>query len=85
MKSDLKIAIEDAVLADEFEAELAESISALSDDRQYTILILLDAYKEAVVNAELQWRSLEQREDFKAQYSDRTHARNNFLLQHFRR
>ena len=86
MKSDLKIAIEDAVLANDAEAELAESITALTDDnRQYTILILLDAYKKAVVDAELQWRSLEQREDFKAQYSDREHARVDYLKKYFKR
>lgn len=77
MSHDLEIAIENAELADERAQDFEDAICALTE-RQYTILILLDAFKKAVLDSELQWRELEQRVDFRAKYRTREHAHQIF-------
>ena len=77
MNRDLLIAIEEAELADERIRDLQDSICALNE-RQYTILILLDEFKKNIIEHEKLWRDIELRSDFKAQYSNREHARDAF-------
>ena len=78
MNRDLLVAIEDAELAKERANDLQDAICALCE-RQYTILILLDAFKENVLEHERLWRDIELRSDFKAQYSDRETAQADYL------
>lgn len=83
MNRDLLIAIEEAELANERVGDLEDAICALSSS-EYTILILLDEFKKNLLEHEKLWRDIELRSDFKAQYSDREHARADYLKK-FRR
>ena len=84
MNRNLFVAIEDAELANERIGDLQDAICALCE-RQYTILILLDEFKKNVLEHERLWRDIELRTDFKAQYSDREHARADYLKKYFKR
>lgn len=78
MKRDLLIAIEEAELANERIGDFEDAICALSE-RQYSTLLLLEAFKKNVLEYERLWRDIEQRSDFKARYTSRKHARADYL------
>lgn len=78
MNRDLLVAFEDVELAEERISDLQDAICALCE-RQYTILILLDEFKKNVLEHERLWRDIELRTDFKASYTNREHARADYL------
>jgi hypothetical protein len=59
-----------------------EAICALSKNEAATAL-LLNAFREAVLDTEKLWKDIEQREDFKTCYTDREQARLAFLHEYF--
>ena len=74
----LFFAIEDAETSREEAAALFEAILKLSDNA-LAIATLVEAYGEAVSDAEILWRQIEDMPEFKARYSSRDAARAFFL------
>ena len=78
MDKNLFIAIERAEIELEEAEDFAQVIITLSKHPR-TTETLVNAFRDAAVNAELLWRDIEQRDDFKAHYSDREQAHIDFL------
>jgi hypothetical protein len=60
-----------------------EAICALSTNEASTAL-LLNAFREAVLDTENLWKEIEQREDFKARYADREQAHEDFIREYLK-
>lgn len=84
MNRNLFVAIDDAELKINTVGELEDVIISLSD-KPNTTAILLDEFKANVLESEKLWQAIELRADFKANYSDREHARADYLKDFSRR
>lgn len=78
--TDLRVLLGDAVTYSENVAEIEDVIIRLSKAQAATAA-LLDGYRDAVIQAELQWREIEARPDYP--YSSRNDAHQDFLKEHF--
>lgn len=79
----LFFAIKEAETSRENAASLFEAILKLSDNKT-AIAILVEAYGEAVSDAEIQWRQIEDMPEFKERYSSRDAALADFLRHEFK-
>ena len=80
MTKEIHVLLGDAVTYSEDVAEIEDVIISLSK-AQTSTGILLDGYRDAVIQAELQWRKIEARPDYP--YSSRDEARADVLKEHF--
>lgn len=78
--TDLRVLLGDAVTYSENVAEIEDVIISLSK-AQASTAALLNGYRDAVIQAELQWREIEARPDYP--YSSRNEARADVLKEHF--
>lgn len=84
MTRELLIKIEDAEVQRDSALEIEEAIINLSESKA-AIKALLDAYRDALINAESRWREIESRADFRTQYKNREEARREYLIKYFER
>lgn len=77
MTKGLQAMISDAESYLEDACDISDVICMLCPNHQAAISALLDAYKQAILNEEKQWRMIEARSDYG--YSDRDFARADFL------
>lgn len=80
MTKEIRALLGDAVAFSETAAELEDAIISLSK-AQASTAALLNGYRDAVIQAELQWREIEARPDYP--YSSRNDAHQDFLKEHF--
>lgn len=83
MTRELMIKIEDAEFQRDSALEIEDAIVNLSESKM-AVGALLDAYRNALVRAETQWREIESRADFRANYQNREEARREYLLKYFK-
>ena len=78
MTRQLILAIEPAEIQHRRIEQLCEAIIALSTN-ETAADVLTTELKAAVLNHEKEWEKIEQRDDFKAKYSDRENAHEDFI------
>ena len=82
MTRELMIKIEDAEFQRDSALEIEDVIISLSKS-QAAVGALLDAYRAALISTENQWKEIESRADFRAQYQKREDCRADFLKHYF--
>ena len=80
--TELFLRIEEAETIGDNANDCFEAICELSRHYQATVT-LLEQFKFAVLSQEQHWQDIERREDFKAQFANRTSARKEFLREYF--
>lgn len=78
----LFLAIEDAEIIGDARNDYYEAICALSKFESAT-RTLLDALIDSALAEEKKWQEIEHRTDYRAKYSSRAHAREDFLHEYF--
>lgn len=74
----LFLKIEEAETRFDDATAISDAIVTLSKDNP-AVAVLIKEFGDAKVDAEIQWRAIEQMPEFKAKYHDRDSARADFL------
>lgn len=84
MPRGLFLAIEQAETCQDEVEDYRDAIQQLSSHQAATCA-LLDALIHSAITAETFWREIEQRDDYKARYTSRVKAREDYLHEYFSR